>query len=427
MALVELPAMHAGQYRLHTNPARWKVIQCGRRWGKTTFGQVEACVAALRGKHVGWFAPNYKFLAEPWRQIGHWMAPISTRIDKNERRQEYRTGGLIDFWTTDGGDPGRSRAYDLAIIDEAGLVRGLMDVFYSAIRPTLTDRRGSGLFLGTPKGRREFTMLYEKGQQGEEGWYSVRGKTIDNPSIDPAEVESARRMLPLAIFLQEFEGIPADDGGNPFGIEAIAKCFGGVDRTSPVMVWGVDLAKSQDWTVAVGLSAAGHAVQVHRWQGTPWSVTIDRLVGIIGNTPALVDSTGIGDAIVEQLQAKMPSVEGYTFTARSKQQLMEGLSVAVQTQAMRFDDPVTRSEMETFGYEYTATGVRYEAPSGLHDDCVCALALAVEHLGRYGGKAGVSMVGYGRAQTPPDLPNIYTVDHSRLAADRARRFMLEGT
>ena len=41
------------------------------------------------------------------------------------------------------------------------------------------------------------------------------------------------------------------------------------------------------------------------------------------------------------------------------------------------DGPIVH-ELEAFQYEYTAAGVRYAAPAGMHDDCVCALALAVK-------------------------------------------------
>ncbi len=74
-------------------------------------------------------------------------------------------------------------------------------------------------------------------------------------------------------------------------------------------------------------------------------------------------------------------VEGYKFTAPSKQQLMEGLAVAIQKTSIRFPAGVIKSELDSFEYEVTRTGVKYSAPSGSHDDCVCALALAVMHKG----------------------------------------------
>jgi hypothetical protein len=93
-----------------------------------------------------------------------------------------------------------------------------------------------------------------------------------------------------------------------------------------------------------------------------------------------VDSTGVGDPVLEALQTRGRAVggqfEGFKFSATSKQQLMEGLAVAIQQQQIHFPAGVIVDELEAFEYEYTRTGVHYSAPSGFHDDAVCALALA---------------------------------------------------
>jgi hypothetical protein len=142
------------------------------------------------------------------------------------------------------------------------------------------------------------------------------------------------------------------------------------------------LAKSQDWTVAIGLNIDGVVCRWDRWQG-PWEDTIRRLAGLI-DAPALVDSTGVGDPILEALQAAGVFAEGFQFTTRSKQDLMRGLQVAIQKREIRFPEGQILRELESFEYEYREHGVRYEAPTGLHDDCVMALALAWRHLSRGG-------------------------------------------
>jgi hypothetical protein len=72
-------------------------------------------------------------------------------------------------------------------------------------------------------------------------------------------------------------------------------------------------------------------------------------------------------------------VEGFKFSMPSKQQLMEGLAVAIQQREITYPEGVITLELESFEYEYTRSGVRYSAPAGQWDDCVCALALSV-HL-----------------------------------------------
>jgi hypothetical protein len=59
---------------------------------------------------------------------------------------------------------------------------------------------------------------------------------------------------------------------------------------------------------------------------------------------------------------------------------MEGLALAIHQGAIRYPSGWLRGELESFEYEYRPTGVRYSAPPGLHDDGVCALALACRKL-----------------------------------------------
>lgn len=371
------PELHQGQQQVLSEARRFNVLECGRRFGKTTLGEDLAIDTALDARPVGWFAPSYKILSDAWRELVAATPDVATP-NQQERRLEFLTGGVIECWSLDQSDAGRGRKYARVIVDEAGMVRNLDTAWNGAIRPTLTDYRGDAWFLGTPRGHNYFHRLYAKGQHEQGEWKSWRFGTIANPTIDPDEVESARRDMPSAAFEQEYLGIPADDGGNPFGLQSIRACVAPLSAAAPA-VWGVDLAKSQDWTWAIALDANGCVCRSERWQG-PWSDTIDRLVALLRTgRRALVDSTGVGDPIVEQLQRRGGgTIEGFHFTAPSKQRLMEGLAAAIHQQAVRFPDGALVAELESFGYEYTASGVRYSAPAGLHDDGVMALALAVQ-------------------------------------------------
>ena len=371
-------ALHAGQLAVLQDAARFNVLECGRRFGKTHLGTQLAIDRAIDGGEVGWFAPTYRYLADPWRTIEKILGKIIVRTDRVEKRMELATQGSIDFWSLDSVDAGRGRRYDRVIIDEASIVRDLGPAWQETIRATLADRLGDSWMLGTPKGRNFFHRCFERGQIGDLGWKSWRLPTTTNPLIRPEEIESARSELPKQVFEQEFLGIPADDGGNPFGLDAIRDCIGELSIAEPV-AYGVDLAKSVDWTVIVGLDAEGSVCRLDRFQSS-WAETERRILEEIGDVPATIDSTGVGDPIVEGLQRKLPRVEGFKFTQHSKQQILEGLAARFSQRAIRIPDGWLRTECETFEYEYTRTGVRYEAPAGLHDDGVCALALALRCL-----------------------------------------------
>ena len=150
------------------------------------------------------------------------------------------------------------------------------------------------------------------------------------------------------------------------------------------VVWGWDLAKSTDWTWGIGLDEDGNVCRSERWQ-SPWEETLKRIVNRTGDIPALVDSTGVGDAIIEFLAKAGTNYEGFKFTSSSKQQLMERLAVAIQQKQITFPEGLLLNELLSFEYVYTRTGAQYSAPTGLHDDGVCALALAVYHQDRSPG------------------------------------------
>ena len=173
---------------------------------------------------------------------------------------------------------------------------------------------------------------------------------------------------------------PGDDEGNPFGIDAIRKRAGKLGNPNDICVWGWDLGKSVDWTVGIALDPSNTVCAFKRFQHE-WDITESRIISETAGKPALVDSTGLGDPVMVHLRKEGgENLEGFKFTPSSKQQIMEGLQVAIQRGPIQYPKggPI-QAELESFEYEYYRTGIKYSAPEGLHDDCVCALALAVEH------------------------------------------------
>jgi hypothetical protein len=387
---VRLRERHRAQQQIVDEAERFNVLQCGRRFGKTTLGVDLDVDVAVSGQPVGWFAPTYKFLDEAWREVRRAVLEITKSVDKQQRRIELIGGGSVEFWTMDHPDPGRGRKYARVVIDEAGIVRDLKAVWTEAIRPTLTDLKGDAWFLGTPKGRGYFHELFQRGQDGRLLWKSWRFHTVDNPYIDAAEVEEARGELPDLAFRQEYLGEAVEDGSNPFGIEFIRQCTAPLSDAPPE-AFGVDLARKVDYSVILGLDAERRTCRFERFQ-IPWPETFDKVRRTVGGVMTLVDASGVGDPIHQQLARTAENFIPFQFAAKTRQQLLESLAVTIQEVGVRFPDgPIVR-ELESFGYEYTRTGgVKYLAPEGLHDDCVMGLALALEMhkrsartVGRYG-------------------------------------------
>jgi len=128
----------------------------------------------------------------------------------------------------------------------------------------------------------------------------------------------------------------------------------------------------------VGLDEDGNVAYFDRFQ-MDWHNTKQTILRL-PKCPILVDSTGVGDPILEDLQREGVMIQGLKFTSSSKQQLMEGLQAAIHQGKIGYPDGIISQELEVFEYQYTATGVKYSAPSGFHDDAVMALALAWQNF-----------------------------------------------
>lgn len=321
---------------------------------------------------AGYFTPTYKLLEETYKNVANILQPITKRKHENQFI-ELITGHTIDFWSMDNPMAGRSKKYKLAIIDEAAFVKGLWDSWNESIRPTLTDLKGEAWFFSTPKGKNDFYKLFMRGRSGDQGWASWQMSTYTNPYIDAHEIDEAKRDLPALAFSQEYLAEFNENVANPFGLQFIRQCTYSQSTLSAVC-YGVDLAKSNDYTVIIGLDEHGQVCYFDRFQ-KDWRQTLQTILSL-PDIPTRVDSTGVGDPIAEELQNKRSQVFGFKFSQTSKQQLMEGLSVAIQQRKIAFPEGQITDELGNFEFEYTRTGVRYSAPAGLHDDCVCALALA---------------------------------------------------
>jgi predicted phage terminase large subunit-like protein len=265
-SVVRLPKYHPAQRHIVSNAKRFNVVCAGRRTGKTKMGTRLLIEPALRGLPVAWFAPNYKYLEEVWREVGAATRDVTRHSDQTSKRRELVTGGVIDFWTLDGEDAARGRKYARAIIDEAAIARNLQPQWQQAIRPTLTDMIGDAWFLSTPKGQNYFHELAQRGQSQPDNWAFFQHPTSDNPYIDAGEIEDARRDLPELIFRQEYLAEFVTQEGTLLKSQWLKVAEPPVGLT---LRMGVDLAIStkegSDYSAAVilGTDAQGNVFIVH--------------------------------------------------------------------------------------------------------------------------------------------------------------------
>jgi len=365
---IELPTPHINQRQILDSNKRFIVVMCGRRFGKSELSQILGITEALKGGSVAYVTPTYG-LAQVFFERLTKTLPFKNNISK--LKIYCPNEGSIEFFTGERLDNLRGRKFHLVIIDEAAFISDLEDGWSNSIRPTLTDYEGRAVFLSTPRGKNFFYSLFMK--QGENDWQSFKFSTYDNPHINPREIDDARIQLPDVVFNQEYLADPAENSANPFGNAFIRRCIKPLSAQT-IVCYGIDLAKSVDFTVIIGLDKSGNVAYFDRFQ-LDWHNTKETIKRL-PPAPIIVDSTGVGDPILEDLLREGVNIEGLKFTSQSKQQLMEGLASAIQQAKIGFPEGVIVDELDVFEYQFTANGVRYSAPSGFHDDCVVSLALA---------------------------------------------------
>jgi len=361
--------------------ARYSLIEASTKSGKTVgciIWIVEQAWNGKDGQNFWWVAPVFPQAEIAYRRIKQFLPKWVYKANDSKMYITLANGAMIWFKSAEKPDSLYGEDVYAAVIDEATRVR---EQSWWAVRSTLTATQGPVRIIGNVKGRKNWAYrLARKAESGESGYHFARINAYDavNAGILPVEeVEDAKRQLPEHIFRELYLAEPGDDEGNPFGIAAIRACISGDLSSDRPVGWGWDLAKSQDWTVGVGLDRDGAVCRFHRFQ-SDWEFTFQTVYTKTKKVLAIIDSTGVGDPIVERLRRDGGRhFRGFKFTPSSKQQLMERLAVAIQNQEISFPEGVLSSELESFEYEYRLGHVRYSAPQGLHDDCVVALALAV--------------------------------------------------
>ena len=376
----ERPFIYPKQLAAIFDPARYSVIEATTKAGKTLgciIWLTEKALAGREGDNFWWVAPIFSQAKIAYRRVVQYLPRDIGLYKANDTELSIflANGARISFKGSDNPNSLYGDDVTALVIDEASRCK---EETWAACRSTLTATRGHARIIGNVKGKKNWAYkMARMAEAGEKDMAYHRLTALDaieGGIFSQEELEDAKRQLPPHVFQELYLAKAADDGGNPFGIDAIERCVKPLSNFPPVC-FGVDLAKSVDWTVAIGLDKFGEVCRFERWQ-KPWLVTIEDVASHVKSVCASVDSTGVGDPILEALQKKGPNYEGYKFSSSSKQQLMEGLAVAIQRSEIKFPDGLIKAELEIFEYQYTRTGVRYSAPDGFHDDCVCALALA---------------------------------------------------
>ena len=394
---------HPAQVAIHrAKDKRFRVVCTGRRFGKTYCLAGELCDWARRvGGEYGWVAPTYNVAdrgIEAFRDVGPEFIRVCGRAPCRVELPPVKNVPPTRIWFLSADNPDSIRGFGFQglVIDEAASIP--QDVWHYVLRPTISQTLGWAVFVSTPKGRNWFYDLFTRGNDPTETDYaSFTFPSKASPYFPEKEWEEAKRTLPEDVFRQEYMAEFLEDSAGVFrGIDACLiedRKLNSEDSPRQVVV-GCDIAKHTDWTVLIAMDvASGRCLAIERFNQLDWPIQKERIVTFARKWRGrvILDGTGIGDPIYDDLKRVLSGIEAFKLTPSSKTELVQRLIVAVEqrqvcwpgeighdkAQNAHRDWDVLTAEMKRFEYAIGPTGgISYSAPGGYHDDCVMALALA---------------------------------------------------
>ena len=185
---------------------RFVVGVAHRRMGKTVAALNQLIKSSLEN---GQQSPRYAYIAPTygqakrvaWDYLTHFVRPLNAEANITELRVDF-LGRRIQLFGSDNPDSLRGQYFDGVVLDEIGDQNP--KIWNEIIRPSLADRKGYCLFIGTPKGNNHFKDLYDRADK-EEGWAALEFKASETNLIDEEELQSARKEMGDDKFNQEFE------------------------------------------------------------------------------------------------------------------------------------------------------------------------------------------------------------------------------
>lgn len=380
-----MPRLHAKQQIVMDNPARFVVMACGRRFGKSELGKIKLVQSCLQTSYpYAYVAPTKNDTTKMWDEIYNLTHQHIVDISKQERWMKFASGAQLRFFWSDNGaiDRIRSNAFKGVVIDESAAIRVLEYGWTRVILPTLADYGGWCWFLSSFKGKNYFFSLYSRAiDPMNEEWAGFSFTTADNPYIDPAEIELARKNSTERAFQEEYMAIPNDDYGVVF--RRVQDCITDTLPTQPDrVVMGIDWGRANDFTVLTVMDGITRTVlEVDRFNQINWNIQRGRVKALADKwQPMLIlaEENSIGQPNIEALQSEGLPVQPFVTTSASKGQLIDDLALAFEQQTIGIpNDPVLINELQAYEMERLPSGVfRYSAPAGGHDDMVMSLALA---------------------------------------------------
>ena len=211
-------SFHPAQAEIAMDNHRFRVLLCGRRFGKTTLAVWEMLGFALAkpGRNIAYLSPTYQQSRDiAWAELKRIASPIAANINESRLEIDVKcklppdappdapTTSRISLRGWESVETLRGQKFDFLVIDEVASMRNFWIGWDEVLSPALIDNKGSAMFIGTPKGYNHFYDLYNMEAKNPD-FKSFHFTTYDNPHMPREEIERERLAKTEDVFAQEF-------------------------------------------------------------------------------------------------------------------------------------------------------------------------------------------------------------------------------
>lgn len=372
------------------------VIFAGRRWGKTD-GMVQRIFYWMNKRPGGlwwWVGLSWRSasMKRAWREVTDIARKILNALGLSERehinrsRFEIRIPGLGEIWFRTADNPSSLAGEGVhgVVLDEFSLMQEIVWTEY--VQATLLDYGGWAAFGGVPKGNNWAGQLFRASVQMD-GWQQIHATSYDNPHIDNDSIDEIKKSAPEWLFNQEYRAQIISGEGMVFRNVMACATSTWLDRPEDGRQYtaGVDVADANDYTVVSVFDVeAKREVYKDRFRRVGYEVLEDRLHAVynkFGLSSMTIEDNSIGQPVIDHLRGRGMVIIPFHTSSSTKAPIIQKLQSAFEHEEISvLPDVVTINELSAYEAKKTASGYSYNAPSGMHDDTVMALAIGWNSL-----------------------------------------------
>lgn len=354
---------------------------------------------------IGYVTPTLKLSKLFFRELVESLKPFITDSNSTDLLIKFKTGSNIQFFSAESGDSLRGFQFHYCILDEAAFMSD--DVFNLIIRPTFLITGRKIIMCSTPNGSQGFFFNYcQYGLEELTGYRTKEISIYDNPFISREDIALIKSQIPSKVFEQEFEGKFLDGAGTVF--TNFKNCINEHPTLNNNYYAAIDWGKG-DYTVLTIINDKREVVYIYRINGMEYTTQVKLIAEKLRQWKPITtisEENNIG-TVVNELLKKEYSGRIHTITLDNtfKKDMIEQLVVAFEQQLIGIpnDDNLLR-ELQAFSCQYNpqTQTVKYNAPSGLHDDMVISLAYAYYAINNM--RKGLNVSFINKKSNNPNMP-----------------------